>query len=99
MPNDPFYKSPEWVKLRSKVRYKWLRDGKPCGMCKKIFAPHDRMIVDHIVPRKDAPYLALAEDNLQLLHWSCHNIKTHRHERLDLPQIGMDGMPEDGSWS
>ena len=99
MPSDPFYQSRQWVALRSKVRTKWLRDGKPCGMCKKPFGMRDKMIVDHIVPRKDAPHLALDERNLQLMHWGCHNIKTHKHERLNLPQIGLDGMPEDSDWS
>ena len=99
MDNKDFYSSPEWRKLRVKVRTKWLRDGKPCGMCRQVFGLRDRTIVDHIVPRKAAPHLALAEANLQLLHWSCHNTKTHRHERLQLQQIGLDGMPEDSEWS
>ena len=98
MPDDPFYQSKDWIKLRSKVRAKWLRDGRPCGMCGKDFAIRDKMIVDHIVPRSKMPSLELEESNLQLIHFSCHNVKTHRHERLDLPSIGLDGMPEDGSW-
>lgn len=35
MPNDPFYKSKDWWKLRAKVKAQWKREGKPCGMCKQ----------------------------------------------------------------
>ena len=99
MPNHPFYSSKQWVALRSKVRTKWLRDGRRCGMCGKAFGRGEKTIVDHIRPRKDAPHLALEERNLQLLHWSCHNIKTHRHERLGMAEIGLDGFPKGSEWS
>ena len=98
MPNDPFYQSKDWVKLRSKVKTKWLRGGRPCAHCNKPIDPFSRPIVDHIIPKSERPDLALDESNLQLLHFSCHNVKTHRHERLELKQIGLDGLPEDGEW-
>ena len=98
MPDDPFYQSKDWIKLRSKVRAKWLRDGRPCGACRKPLLLREKMIVDHIIPKNDRPDLSMDESNLQLVHFGCHNVKTHRHERLNLPQIGLDGLPEDGSW-
>ena len=99
MPNEPFYSSMQWIALRSKVRSKWLRDGRPCGMCGKALVKSDKVLVDHITPRSKAPHLALDEHNLQLLHWSCHNTKTHRHERLNMTKIGLNGMPEGTEWS
>ena len=96
MPDDKFYQSKDWWKLRSHVRAKWAREGKGCGMCGGDLG--DRPIADHILPRKDHPHLAFDPNNIQMLCMPCHNIKTHRHERLNLPKIGLDGMPEDGSW-
>ena len=96
MPDDPFYRDRTWWKLRSQAKAQWVRDGKGCGMCQGEIGKGS--IVDHIKPRKDHPHLEYDINNLQLLCTRCHNIKTHKHERLNLPSIGLDGMPEGGSW-
>ena len=99
MPGDPFYRSKEWVKIRNKVRTKWQRDGKPCPICSRPIVLGERTIVDHTVPRKVAPHRAFDESNLVLCHHSCHNTKTHRHDKLNVQAIGNDGMPKDSEWA
>ena len=98
MPSDPFYQSKDWWKLRSQVKAKWQREGLPCGICNKPIDWSERPIADHIEPRSKRPDLEYTPSNIQYLHHACHSMKTNRHEKLNLPKIGLDGMPEDGSW-
>lgn len=96
MPNDPFYGSHEWKTLRSKVRARWLAKGLPCHICKKPLAKTDWLVVDHLVPRKLRPDLALAQINLVVLHAGCHSGVKARMERGVVRQIGEDGWPVPG---
>jgi Restriction endonuclease len=98
MPGDKFYSSNDWRKLRTRVRADWILAGKPCGWCGQPIEPHMGTIVDHVIPRKQRPDLALRISNLQLLHHRCHNIKTHSTERTNKVQVNDDGLPSDGSW-
>lgn len=59
-----FYGTPEWKRTRAIVRQ---RDG-ACVMC----GSRDRLSVDHIIPRRDAPHLAFELSNLRTLCASCH---------------------------
>lgn len=45
-----------------------------CQVCGNVTA--NRKIVDHIIARKIAPELAMDADNLWVLCFQCHNIKT-----------------------
>ena len=98
MPGDPFYSTPEWRKLRAKVRTKWVRDQRPCPWCGKPIQRGEKTIVDHHLPRKDRPDLALVEANLVLLHHVCHSRKTQHVDYNDKTAVGLDGFPEDGEW-
>ena len=98
MPENKFYVSKEWRELRARVRKQWLRDGRPCAWCNKQFGASTRIIVDHILPRKQRPDLALAFSNMQCLCLPCHNTKTHSTERTNKKQVNADGFPDDGSW-
>lgn len=94
-----FYDSAEWRKLRHKVRLKWKHSQRPCAFCGKPIVNGEKTIVDHIQPRRARPDLSLVESNLQLMHWSCHNVKTHKHERLNMAQVNANGFTEGSDWS
>lgn len=99
MPNDGFYQRHRWWKLRAKVKSKWIREGKLCAFCNKEIDWTKRPIADHIQPRSQRPDLEYDERNIQYLHHECHSTKTNRVERLQLPEIGADGMPVGSEWS
>jgi len=98
MPSDPFYSSKEWIKLRSKVKTKWLRDGKRCAYCHEEMTKEQRLIADHAHPRRQYPQLALAEANIVMMHHECHTKKTKHIDYNNKKAIGIDGLPADGSW-
>lgn len=72
-PTHPdFLSSPEWRALRSSALEIYENECVCCGAASK------RMNVDHIVPRKVAPHLALDIRNLQLLCPFCNNGKGNK---------------------
>jgi 5-methylcytosine-specific restriction endonuclease McrA len=89
MPNDPFYKSKEWRKLRQRAISRY---GTRCRMCGVV----DRKIyIDHIIPRRSAPHLALSIDNLQALCERCHNCVKQRDELNPYRGCDSNGYPND----
>ena len=100
MPGDPFYRSKEWVKMRNKVRTKWLRDGKPCSFCGNHIVAGERTIVDHVFNRKLHPEKdPLDESLLVLCHHSCHSKKTEWVDYNKRIEVHSDGFPKDSEWS
>ena len=71
MPNDKFYTSKEWRKLRN---YK-LSLNPFCQRCKFEIATE----VHHIKDRKDFPLLELDIKNLESLCKPCHSTHTASH--------------------
>ena len=94
----PFYGSKEWVKLRSKVRFKWLARQRPCAWCNEPVEKGQRLICDHALPRNTHPQLALVESNIVLMHHACHNKKTAWVDENKTPEVGIDGFPVGGEW-
>lgn len=70
-----FYSSWEWKKLRFEVIKMY---GSTCMCC----GSNDRIVVDHIKPRKKFPALELDKNNLQVLCNSC-NIAKSNHDYTD----------------
>lgn len=64
---DAFYASPAWRKLAARIKAER-------GCCERC-GSKQRLIVDHIIERKDGG-AELEEENLQLLCHACHNRKT-----------------------
>lgn len=64
-----FHVSGPWRTLRAA----FLRDHPDCVVCGQ---PTEH--VDHILPVRERPDLALDVDNVQALCWSCHSRKTRR---------------------
>ncbi len=90
---DPFYLSKEWEQLRAKRIKLDQWHCQHCGtFCRGKRFNEPRPQVDHIIPRLEAPELALALSNTQLLCQPCHNRKTEA-DRTDKPTIGADGYP------
>ena len=100
MPNERFYQSNEWHRLRSKVKARWKKQGLPCAWCNQPIDWSARPIADHVVPRKARPDLALDASNIVIMHMGCHNAKTHKAERMgvEVPVIGADGFAEGSDW-
>ena len=86
---DGFYSSRPWFKVRAKVL---KRDGYRCRMCGAAVAGPYAASVDHIIPRRLRPDLALDMSNLQTLCTvSCHNSAKKKHENNhDMKEIGLD---------
>lgn len=73
-PSDmDFYLSWEWKKLRYNIL---LRYGAQC-MCCGATPSTAVIVVDHIMPRKKFPALAMNEDNLQVLCQDCNMGKSN----------------------
>ncbi len=72
-----FYHSVQWQHMRD---YVYSRDLATCQVCGN--AVTDRKIVDHIHPLKVAPNEKLDKDNLWVLCYRCHNIKTQLEESI-----------------
>ena len=88
----PFYSTQEWKRLRAKVKARWKALGLPCGECGVPIDWSAKPIVDHIVPRREAPERALDVSNLQVC---CHGCNTRRaHGVAPAVQTGSDGFPE-----
>ena len=92
--SDPFYGTQAWKNLARKVR---ARDGYRCTLCgvdvRKKYSGH----VDHIIPLKQRPDLAMDMSNLTTLCAHHHNSTKQREERRGEPQpvINADGYPPD----
>lgn len=70
MPDDGFYKSAAWVRLRAAA----LERGH--YLCEKCLEKHifrAASVVHHKIPRSQAPERALDIDNLECLCPACHN--------------------------
>lgn len=73
---DPFYTSYQWVKVRMQVLVKY---GPICMCCGSGRSKKEGITinVDHILPRKTHPELALSFDNLQVLCSKCNHGKAN----------------------
>jgi 5-methylcytosine-specific restriction protein A len=92
--SDPFYSSKAWHKLRAQAL---KRDGYKCRFCGVDVRGKGMASVDHIVPRRKAPELALELSNTQVLCHNHHNsTKQLMEKRIDIESIGIDGFPD--SW-
>lgn len=91
MPPHPFYSSIEWKKLRSKVRARWKALGLPCAYCGEKLNYQAMPIVDHIIPRREAPERALDVTNLQVVCHACNTLKAH--SKAPVTPTGADGFP------
>ena len=67
-----FYQSVQWRKLSARIK---VRDLYIDAVDNRVYG-NNELIVDHIVPRRTAPELAMNEDNLWLLSREHHNTKT-----------------------
>lgn len=95
VPNNPFYKTKAWHRIRVKVL---IRDGYRCRMCGADVHGKHAAQVDHKIPRHKRPDLALAMSNLQTLCTRCH---TSTKQILDSQNVtGCDtlGNPPGESW-
>lgn len=69
-----FYESEKWLEVRYRVLRKY---GGACMLCGNDDGPAH---VDHIKPRSKYPYLALDDDNLQVLCKACNLGKSNLYE-------------------
>lgn len=67
-----FYQSIQWRKLSARIK---IRDLYIDAVDNRVYG-NNELIVDHIIPRRSAPELAMSEDNLWLLSREHHNTKT-----------------------
>lgn len=79
-----FYQSNSWRILSKRVR---VRDLYVCQSCGRVQQPDESYVVDHIVPRRIAPELAMIENNLWLICRTCHNKKTAIEKRMTTEQL------------
>lgn len=94
---DSFYKTPQWLALRRRAI---ARDGRRCVICGADVGRLGQSRVDHILPRKTRPDLALRLDNLRTLCPSCDN-KRHSEkgrDTVDRGPVGLDGYGETSGW-
>lgn len=68
MAGDRVLRSGAWQRLRRLV---FARDGDVCHLCGEAGADS----VDHVIPRKVAPELALEPSNLRPAHVSCNSAR------------------------
>lgn len=80
---NSFYHSVQWQHMRD---YVYSRDMGICQVCGN--AVTDRKIVDNIHPLKVAPDEKLNKDNLWVLCYRCHNIKTQLEQLIKASQNG-----------
>ena len=74
---NAFYHSTQWQRMRD---YVYSRDLACCQVCGN--AVTNRKIVDHIHPLKVSNEERLSQDNLWVLCYRCHNIKTQLEESI-----------------
>ena len=68
-----FSKSGRWRGVRLRIL---IRDGWRCTTCGKDIRGKGQANVDHIIPRRQRPDLALSSSNLTSLCHACHSYKT-----------------------
>jgi 5-methylcytosine-specific restriction endonuclease McrA len=76
-----FYSSTRWKRFRG-----WVRRARPLCECRdsrcrcegRCHAP--TVVVDHIIPLRERPDLALVETNARPMCVSCHNTRTSREQ-------------------
>lgn len=90
-----FYQSLEWMKLRSKVRRKWMDRGLPCPICGKAidWKQKGSSIADHVLPVRQHPHLALTEENIRMLHHECHT-RHSTSKSMQFNEVDSDGLPD-----
>ena len=76
--DNGFYKTSQWIAFRDYLLTK--QEFALCRECAKLGRIVPTVAIDHIMPRKERPDLALDEDNCQGLCASCHGKKTRRGE-------------------
>ena len=74
------------------------RDGYLCQICNEAVVNGDRFkrpVIDHKIPHKGDLGIFWDEENLQLLHKSCHDRKTAFEDHNRKPDFGtgLDGWP------
>lgn len=97
MPGDPFYQSPEWRAIR---RQALKRDRYRCVMCRADLAKLRASRVDHILPRRQFPALALSLANLRSLCPTCDNRQAQeKFERMQGPRfVRVDSTGQTAAW-
>lgn len=91
MPNEAFYKTKDWHRIRTKALF---AAHFKCAFCEKNVRGKGKSRVDHIIPRKEAPELELELSNLRVLCPSCDN-RRHADKGSTKTATGLDGMPTD----
>ena len=66
-----FYKDSTWINKRKDIL---KRDNNECQRCKSKGGFHRSECVHHVKHLRDRPDLALVDDNLISLCYTCHNI-------------------------
>lgn len=79
---NAFYHSKEWRRVRN---YVYSRDNATCQACGNIV--DNRKIVDHIVPLRVDFKQRLDTNNLWLICYSCHSIKTKLENKMTENQL------------
>jgi len=87
-----FFQDPEWYKLRRRAL---IRDGFKCCWCRKSLHGKGNAHVDHKIPRRIAPRLALELSNLQSLCPHCHNSIKQKDELNPDRGCNESGLPND----
>ena len=85
-----FYATKEWHKIRTKAL---IRDNYTCTVCKRPKGAGYRLHVDHILPLKQRPDLALTLENLRVLCQSCDNKRHVEKAKEFVQETGPDGFP------
>lgn len=94
MPNESFYRTKAWHRIRTKVL---IRDGFRCRTCGKDVSEKGAAAVDHIIPRRARPDLELEMSNLQTLCRLHHDSTKARDENNPDRGCHEDGTPRDPS--
>jgi 5-methylcytosine-specific restriction endonuclease McrA len=97
VPGDAFYSSPEWRALRllalKRARY-------CCEVCGVSVRKKGASRVDHRLPRRARPDLALVLGNLTVKCAKCDNRgsiwKGEHNRQAHFQEVGVDGLP--ASW-
>lgn len=93
---DKFYQSKEWIEMRRLAK---ARDKYKCQICGVSVHEKGTSQVDHIIPVKQAPSLALDINNLRTLCRPCHvkfdAARGYKNLRPIMP-VDEDGYPD--SW-
>jgi len=91
---ESFYKSKKWHQLRTLVL---RRDGYLCVICNINVRPKGTSRVDHIVPVKTDPTIAMDMTNLRTLCASCDN-KRHAEKRSGKEYMEIDSNGYPNGW-